>query len=106
MRPWVRQALMLGTVLLLALPPGWCRVLPRFGGAVASPEAVRSCCGHQTPASTPHCPATGQDGRAAVSCCCPTDTTRPPTPEVPPADLISTQLHLGKGEAPRVRACS
>src|SRR5262249_44687515 len=87
MRRCVHQAVLFGAAFLLALPPGWCQVLPRFGALRGSPAAVQGCCGHDAFAPRPPCSTPEQDKAPATStCCCPTDSTLPAGPELPPAD--------------------
>jgi hypothetical protein len=92
MPPWIRQLLAFGATLLLALPPGWCCLLPRFGATAPSPKAKRHCCS-EGPAPRRDCPAhdRGNDP-LAPSCCCQTDPALPPGPEATPADLAATPL--------------
>jgi hypothetical protein len=91
MPPWVRRLLAFAAALLLALPPGWCCLLPRLRAAAASPTAKRHCCSEE-PTPRRDCPAHDRGNGPLAPCCCHTDPALPPGPEAAPADLQAAPL--------------
>jgi hypothetical protein len=88
----LHQALMLGTALLLALPPGWCCLRLQGGKALAFPCATTACCAGHSASPLHLCPTLQQERHSpaqASICCCAADTPMRESSETARADLTS-----------------
>jgi hypothetical protein len=95
----VLRILVLGNALLLALPPGWCCLLPARPTAPAPEDALPCCplCRHeaQQPASPPEaCP-----NPPAGGCSCQSDPATPPQAKTAAPDLSVAPDFASAGEA-------
>jgi hypothetical protein len=92
----LRQALMLGTALLLALPPGWCcKLLPQAGNTLPAPASRCACCADHSAPLSHTCPTLQQDAPSperAFVCCCPADNALREGSDTTRADLSSLSL--------------
>jgi hypothetical protein len=83
-----RRILVLTCGLLLALPPGWCCLLPQVG--IRQPgKATASCCHHKDQASTPTTPKAPLPEHGPPCGCVDRDSPVPSGPKTLPVDLAS-----------------